>query len=158
MTAVTIGLLLDSRFPIARLPVRALVLGATTVMLVACGNSDPAQSPTPAPQKIVELFTGRITPGGSGFYSFQVRTSETASYTFASLTHPTTGRALDTVLMLGVGVPAGEDCNASSSTLAAPGLGPQLSGSIAPGIYCVRLSDPGNLPAAANFAVRIQHP
>lgn len=158
MTAVTIGFLLDRRFPIARLPVGALLLGATTVVLGGCGNSDPAQGPTQVPQKVVELFTGRIAPGGSVFYSFQVRASETASYTFASLTHPTTGRALDTVLMLGVGVPAGEDCNVSNSTLATPGLGPQLSGSIAPGIYCVRLSDPGHLTAAANFAVRIQHP
>jgi hypothetical protein len=129
-----------------------------TVALTACGDNGTAQEPTPTPQKTVEVFTGRITPGGSGFYSFQVRASETASYTFASLTQQTSGRALDTVLMLGVGIPAGEDCAVSTSTLAAPGLGPQLSASIAPGIYCVRLSDPGTLTTAANFAVRIQHP
>ncbi|MFM9915797.1 MAG: hypothetical protein ACKVOX_08320 [Rhizobacter sp.] len=133
-------------------------LVAATAVLGACGNSDTPQGPTPTAQRVVEVFTGRITPGGSGFYSFQVRASETASYTFASLTQLTTGRALDTVLMLGVGVPAGEDCVVSNSALAAPGLGPQLSASISPGIYCVRLSDPGTLTTTANFAVRIQHP
>lgn len=134
------------------------MLGAVIVGLGGCGDANTPQDPTPTTQRIIEIFTGRLTPGGSAFYSFQVGAPETASYTFASLTQPTTGRALNTVLMLGVGIPAGEDCSVSNSTLAAPGLGPQLSASITPGIYCVRLSDPGTLTAAANFAVRIQHP
>lgn len=138
--------------------VRALALGAVMVM-TACGDPDTPQSPTsPTNQRLVEVYTGMLSPGGSGFYSFQVRASETASYTLASLTHATTGRALDVELTLAAGVPAGEDCNVSSSTAAAPSLTPQLSGSVSPGIYCVKLSDPGRLTAAANFAVRIQHP
>lgn len=157
MTAVTTRVLRQPRSS-ARLPLRAVALAFATVALSACGDSDTPQSPTQTTQKIVEVFAGRLSPGGSGFYSFQVRTSDTASYTLASLTQVASGRAVEATLTLGVGVPAGEDCNVSSSTQAAPALAPQLSTNVSPGIHCVSLADPGALTEAANFAVRIQHP
>lgn len=140
---------------------QARVLGAVAAVALAfgaCGNPDPPQSPTTTPTVISEVFTGRLSPGGSAFYAFRANTSASASYTLASLTLPGSGRAVDTVMTLGVGVPAGEDCNVTSSTLAAPGLAPQLSSNVSPGVYCVRISDPGTLTTATNFAVRIQHP
>lgn len=134
------------------------VVAVVALAFGACGNPDPPQSPTTTPGLISEVYTGRLTPGGSGFYAFRANVSASASYTLASLTLPSSGRAVDAVITLGVGVPAGEDCNVTSSTLAAPGLAPQLSSNVSPGVYCVRVSDPGTLTTVTNFAVRIQHP
>ena len=142
-------------------PGRALQVGllGLACALPACGNSDPVQTPTAtAPSTTTEVYAGTLSPRGSTFYSFQVSSSANANITLASLTNPATGRALDAILTLGLGVPAAEDCSVSSSTLAAPGLAPQLTTSVSPGIYCVRLSDPGNLAVPVSFGVRIHHP
>lgn len=131
---------------------------ALLALLTGCGDDNAPTSPTTTPETTVEIYTGQLSPAGSGFYSYQVGQSGTATLTFASLTNPTTGRAINSILTIGVGVPAGEDCAVSNSIDARPGLAPQLTSSVSAGIYCVRLWDPGTLTARVNFAVRIQHP
>jgi hypothetical protein len=43
-------------------------------------------------------------------------------------------------------------------TNGAAGTDPQVTGTYAPGRYCVNVSDIGNLAAPANFTVAIAHP
>lgn len=135
-----------------RIVVAALVLGT-----IACGDDPVPTTPTDTSGQ-VEVFTGSLAPRGVGFYSFQTTSSANASFTLASLTSVATGRALGTSVQLGIGIPAGEGCSIANATSASPGLIAQLTHSVAPGTYCVQVSDIGNLTAPANFAVRIRRP
>ena len=141
---------------IARTIGGAVVAFAATLS-IACG--DDATSPTPTTLTVdTEVYTGTMTVGGSGFYSFSVGGPGAAAITFGSLTNASTGRPLDVAMGLGVGIPAGEGCNVTTSATAAPALTAQLSSPVLPGIYCVQLSDVGNLRVPAVFGVRIVHP
>jgi hypothetical protein len=139
----------------SRAIVCAVALAAT--LSAACG--DDTTSPTPTtPTIATETYTGTMTTGGSGFYSFSVTTPGTAMVTFGSLTNASTGRPLDVAMVIGIGIPAGEGCNVTSSVTALPALTTQLSGNVTTGIYCVQFSDVGNLTVPAIFGVRIVHP
>jgi hypothetical protein len=107
-----------------------------------------------------ELFAGRVPVGGASFYSFSVVENGTVNVTLADVGG---ANVPSTVwLGLGIGTPTGEDCttattiNTASSTAA--GATVQLTGTYAPGVYCVRVWDIGNLVAAAAFNVTIAHP
>ena len=139
--------------PVARLLFLALLTGLTA----ACGDN-PTSPTSTTPAVTTEVYTGVLTAGGSGFYSFTVTAAGTATVTFASLTNTSTGRPLDLAMGLGVGVPAGEGCNVSTSATASPGLSAQVSMAVSPGVYCAQFSDVGNLKVSAAFGVRIVHP
>ncbi|MGE3704045.1 MAG: hypothetical protein AB7I13_02150 [Vicinamibacterales bacterium] len=132
---------------------------AATALFGACGNDNTPTTPTDTtPQTTTEVFTGTLTPGFTGFYSFAVVNSGTAAITLGSLIDTATGRPIETSVELGLGLPRREECEASSTTNATPGLTAQLSAALAPGIYCVRIADIGNVRTAASFGVRIVHP
>ena len=61
-------------------------------------------------------------------------------------------------LGLGLGTPSGEDCATSSTVNTPPTTTAQITGTYSPGIYCVKVSDIGNLFAPATFNVTIAHP
>jgi hypothetical protein len=132
----------------------AVALAAT--LSIGCG--DDTTSPTSTTlTTTTEVYTGTMTVGGSGFYSFSVGGPGAALITFGSLTDASTGRPLNVAMGLGVGIPAGEGCNVSMSATAAPALTAQITSPVLPGIYCVQLSDVGNLRVSAVFGVRIVH-
>ena len=133
------------------------MLALSLVGLAGCSNDTTTPTDT-TPLTTTEVYLGTLNRGGTGFYSFNVTNSGTAALTLASLSNPATGRVLDTTLELGLGVPAGEGCNATSTMNVSPGLSAQLSSAVTTGIYCARIADIGNLGAAASFAVRIVHP
>lgn len=137
---------------------------AATLAVSACGD-DTATSPTDtsttttttvASPTTTELFAGRVPVGGATFYSFSVIENGTVNVTLADVggfNVPST-----VWLGLGIGTPAGEDCTAATTINTAAGSAVHLTGTYAPGVYCVRVWDIGNLVAVAAFNVTIAHP
>ena len=130
----------------------------------ACGDKSTATSPsstdttttTVASPTTTELFAGRVTVGGTAFYSFSVVENGTVNVSLADVG----GASVPSTVWLGLGIgtPSGEDCTTSSTVNTAAGTGVQLTGTYAPGVYCVRVWDIGNLVAVAAFNVTIAHP
>jgi hypothetical protein len=140
------------------LPLRLLAAVLTlTALVAACGNDSPAAPTTTTSTPTTEVYTGTLATGASGFYSFTVSAAGSVSITLASLTD-SSGRPLRTALTMGMGVPAGEGCGVTTSVTTPPGLSAQLTSMTSASIYCVQLSDAGQLTATANFGVRIVHP
>jgi len=54
-------------------------------------------------------------------------------------------------------VPVGTDCAVNNSVDTAAGLTTQLTAPVTPDVYCVKISDIGNLTGPANFTIRIGH-
>jgi len=123
----------------------------------ACGGNSPTAPSTPTSSGSTENFTGSLPLQGSSFYSFTVATAETVSISLASLTAGGTGPATTFVVRLGLGVPLGTDCSVNNSVDTAAGLTTQLTASVNPDIYCVKISDIGNLAGPMNFTIRIGH-
>jgi hypothetical protein len=117
--------------------------------------SDPS-SPTVAEPTTTELFAGRVEVNGAAFYSFSVVENGTVNVTLAEVGGA--GVPSTVWLGLGIGTPSGEDCSASTTINTAPGTAVHLTGTYAPGVYCVRVWDIGNLAAAAAVNVTIAHP
>jgi hypothetical protein len=133
-----------------------LILGA--MCCAWCGRLN--QSGT-APTEVTittQVFQGVLPVGGSRFYSFTVTQGGTASFMLASISSPGSGVAVQTVLGLGTGVPAGTGCAVSESITTSASLRSQFTRSLTPGIYCVNVWDVGNLASTVNFAVRFEHP
>jgi hypothetical protein len=145
-----------------RIPGRAapalVAASAIAVLAAGCGSSTPT-APSTTSSTTTEFFAGTLVAGGSGFYSFTVQTAGAVDVTLASL------RAgsplldvLNTALTLGLGTPAGTGCQLDMQTQAAPALTAQLTESMASGIRCVAVSDPGVLDHAVTFVIRVVHP
>jgi len=148
---------------------RVVTRGSLTILLSlltlpACGTAETPTSATTtatttttvASPTTTEEFTGTVTVGGSSFYAFTVAENGTVNVTLASVGG--TGVPSTVWMGLGVGAPSGEDCSTSSLTNGPAGTGPQVSSVYAPGIYCVKVADIGNLAQPATFAVTIAHP
>ena len=143
---------------------RGLLLAAA-VAFSGCDDSSTATSPsdtssttttTVASPTATELFAGRVTVGGSSFYSFAVIENGTVNVTLADVGGVTVPSTV--WLGLGIGTPNGEDCSTSATVNTAAGSSVHLTGTYAPGVYCVRVWDIGNLAAVAAFNVTIAHP
>jgi len=141
------------------------LLALATLAVSACHDKSTATSPssttttpttTVASPTTTELFAGRVTVSGSAFYSFTVAENGTVNVDLADVGG---ANVPSTVwLGLGIGTPNGEDCSTSSTINTAAGATAQLTGTYAPGVYCVRVWDIGNLAAVAAFNVTIAHP
>jgi hypothetical protein len=134
-----------------------LMMTLALIPLAGCGNDTTTPTST-APLRTTEVYSGTLNRGESGFYSFNVVNAGTADITLASLTNTTTGRVIGPTMEVGVGVPAGEGCNTTTTMNVSPGLSAQISTTVTNGIYCTRIADIGNLGGATAFAVRIVHP
>jgi hypothetical protein len=131
---------------------------------VACGKSTTSStSTTTTVSPSTELFTGTLSPKGSTFYSFTVSSAGTAvAITLASTATSKIGPTAGARLRLGFGTPSGFGCAVTSSVDTAAGLSAQLSNPSTPAdstgsIYCVQVSDPGQLTADVLFVIRIVH-
>ena len=133
--------------------IRSLVPAAALIAAIGC--DDQPTTPTPVPSATIQLFAGTLAPRDSGFFSFTLESEATVDLTFASLTPTPLGPALPSALSLGLGTPRGTGCATTTTLETSTGLTAQLSSLLAPGTYCVNLSDPGTMPAASEFVVRI---
>jgi hypothetical protein len=96
-----------------------------------------------------------LSVGGSRFYSFTVVQNGIINLTLTSLGPGLPG---DVAIELSLGQPAGTGCSASSTVTATlDTAAPHLTGTFPPGVYCARVTDTGNLSAAAQFVVAIEH-
>jgi len=138
----------------------AVAIGLATA-LSACGGSDnnsTSSAPTVTVGPQTELFEGKLDVRGSAFYSFTVRDTGDATFMLASVTTSTTpGTSTGVVLGLGVGSPLGTGCVQTKTVLAFGALQSPLVSNLTPGIYCVQVSDVGNMTIPVNFAIRIVH-
>lgn len=130
--------------------------GATETPTSATTTTTTTTTTTVASPTTTEEFIGTVSVGGSTFYAFTVAENGTVNVTLASVG----GAGVpSTVWMgLGVGAPSGEDCATTTLTNGPAGSSPQVSSVYAPGIYCVKVADIGNLAQPATFTVTIAHP
>ena len=123
-------------------------------------DTSSTSTSTVASPTVTEVFSGRVGAGGAAFYSFSVVENGTVNVTLSDVGG--TNVPSSVWLGLGLGTPSGEDCttastvNTASST--ANGSSVHLTTTYAPGVYCVRVWDIGNLLAVASFNVTIAHP
>ncbi|HTM02914.1 MAG TPA: hypothetical protein VL173_05385 [Vicinamibacterales bacterium] len=136
---------------------------ALSLLATACGsNAATAPSttttttPTVAGASIEETWEGSVPVGGSKFYSFTINENGTLN---VSLTVVGGQFVPSTVTLgLGVGQPAGMECTTTTTVNASTQLGmPHITGTYAPGVYCVKVYDVGNLFSDASFTVSIAH-
>jgi hypothetical protein len=127
----------------------------------ACGGSDsPAATTEPSvivgPQTL--LFEATLDPGGFAFYSYTVQQTGNTSVMLASVSTSTAPNTTSAVALgMAFGTPLGTDCSITNPLTASAALTSPLVTSQAPGIYCVRVYDVGNLRSKVNFAIRIVH-
>jgi hypothetical protein len=135
--------------------VLALLIMASVSM--ACGgNSSTTPATTASSSGSFNTFSSLLDVQGSIFYSFTVTTAGTVSLSLASLSAANTaGPASTSVVRLGLGVPLGTGCSVTSSVDTTAGLTTQLTVPVSPDIYCVNISDIGNLTTPMNFTIRI---
>lgn len=122
----------------------------------ACGGNSATAPSTTTPSGSTEDFTGSLAIQGSSFYSFTAATAETVSVSLASLTADN-GLVSPLVVRVGLGVPIGTDCSTNNSVDTAAGLTTQLTASVNPDVYCVKIADIGNLTVPMNFTILIGH-
>lgn len=128
------------------------------VLSTGCGESTQTTAPSTAPTTTTEVYAGTLAPGRSGFYSFRVSNPGIVNVTLASLTSSASGNPVSAAMRIGLGIPAGDGCDVTTSVTTAPGLRAQLTSQAAANIYCVELADPGSLGLPVAFGVRIVHP
>jgi hypothetical protein len=143
-----------SRIPFA---VSLLIVAA---LCTACGKNATATSPTATtPDSVSETFAGTLPVGGSEFYSFSTAIAGTVT---ATLTNIGGDEVPSSVMVnLGIGTLSGFNCSASATAVQVIGTAqvPALvTSSEQPGVFCVVISDIGNLIAPASFTVTIDHP
>jgi hypothetical protein len=132
------------------------LLLCAALFAAACNSAAPTGPSTVT--LTTETFAGSLAVGSSRFYSFTIASGGTVSLTLASVSSPADGTALADPLEIGIGTPAGTGCAVTAARQTAAALTAQLQTAAASGIHCVRVSDPGGLPAPVNFALRFTHP
>jgi hypothetical protein len=140
-----------------------LIFLALTALVTGCGSSTPTSpstttttTTTVAAPTMTEAFEGTLPVGGFKFYSFTIVENGTVNVTMTGVS----GALVPSTVMLGLGFgqPSGSDCTATTSVTTAAGSTPQITGTYAPGVYCVRVADVGNLFGPAAFSIGIAHP
>lgn len=146
-----------------RLAACICTLVLTLLTSPGCSNDTPTSpttttttTTTAAAPSFTEDFNSTVPVTGSVFYSFTVTTYGTVNVSLTSVS----GQYVPSTVTIGLGLgkPEAEGCTTTTSVSTSAGAGPQLSAVYEPGIYCVKVSDVGNLYSAANFAVTIAYP
>jgi hypothetical protein len=130
----------------------ALLLGA------CAGTSGTGTSPSAvaADATVTEPFSAVVPVSGAVFYSFTIAQYGNVAVTLTGIT----GDQLpdDVGLAIGIGQPSGITCSAASVTTVTPGDTAQVTGAWGPGVFCVRVADPGTLIAPVGFSAVVAHP
>jgi hypothetical protein len=142
-----------------------VLLSVVCLLAIGCNDAETPTSPsststtttpTVAEPSVTEEFAGTVQVGSARFYSFTVEANGTVNVTLTAMGGA--GVPSSVWMGLGLGVPSGEDCTATTTVNGPSGSTPQITGTYAPSVYCVRIYDIGNLYTAAQFAVTIAHP
>jgi hypothetical protein len=138
--------------------VACLALATATVFAAGCDEDAPTAPVSPTPPLLIETFSGTLATGGTAFYSFNVPVTGEVSFTLLQYRGVESGTDTDKVANLGIGIPAGTTCVVASAVTTKAGNSPQFAQVVTPSIYCVRITDPGQLEGAASFIINIAHP
>jgi hypothetical protein len=144
----------------------ALFCSLLLTLLTTCGCSgDTPTSPTTtttttttatvASPIYAEDFTASVPVNGSAFYSFTVTQYGTVNISMTGVSGQYV--PLTVTMGLALGKPEAEGCTPTTSITSTAGAGPQLTGTYEAGVYCVKVSDVGNLFSAANVAMTIAY-
>jgi hypothetical protein len=142
--------------------IRRLLGVLLPLILFGCGSATPSSpsttmTATVAPASLSETYRSTLQIGGAKFYSFAVVANGTVNLTLGALDGPdiTPDMSVD----LSMGRPAGLGCSPSTTvTVSTQTAAPQITGTFAPGVYCVRIADTtAILPEPASFAIAIEH-
>jgi hypothetical protein len=130
--------------------------GNTTTAPSATTSTTTTTTTTVSAPTVSEVWTSVLPVGGFKFYSFDVGVNGTVNVTFTEV-H---GQFVPPTVQLGIGIgqPSGTDCSTTQTVNAATSSTAQITTTEAPGTYCARIFDIGNLFAAATFVVQIDHP
>ena len=130
----------------------AVILVASVLPNMACGDPVAPPAPTPVAATITDAFTGTLVVGGANSHLFTVQQVGGVSVTLTS-TQPSAA------LGVGVGTPSGLTCIvAPSTTTLLPGIGGQLVGTATvTGNLCVSVFDPGNLVEPVTYTITVFH-
>ena len=136
-----------------------LALGLA-VAVAGCGKDTATTLTSPTiPEVSVDsaarLFSGTLAKGDTNYYSFTLPQDSGVFVTLASVTSTDQRDATQLPLGVGLGVPRGTECVLSSRVVTPAALTPQLRVFTPQGVRCVAVFDPGTLPAAVRYAVRI---
>jgi hypothetical protein len=141
--------------------ISALFLVLALAVSAGCDKkSSSATSPTTtvtttAPTTV--YFTGTLSAKGTAFYSFTVGSVGQIAVLYASAVD--TGTSVTrTSRRLTIGVPKGTGCGAITTATATPGFSSQVKASVASGIYCVAITDAGDVTGDVDYTVRIVYP
>jgi len=140
-------------------------VAAVAIGAAACNKAETPTSPTTstttttttaAEPTVTEEFNAIVSVGGVSFYSFTVEQNGTVRIRLNRVGGPNVPSTL--WLGLGLGTPSGEDCVTTTSLNTPASETAQITGTYAPGIYCARVYDVGNLLAPATVYITIDHP
>lgn len=143
----------------ARLALGLVCAGALS--LVACGKDSATSSTTTSPSPVAaeanvnENFEATVAAGGGVFYSFNIASYGNVAVTL--LTATGTDLPEDFTIGIGIGRPSGTSCTTSTAISAVPGDVAQLAGTYGPGIFCVRVYDPGSLTGPVRVSAKVAH-
>jgi hypothetical protein len=146
--------------------IRRILVGLLPLLVAGCGSDTPSSpssssstTTTVAPASVSETYKSTLPVGGSKFYSFTVAANGTVNLSLASLTAPDITDDMGVSVDLSIGTPAGLGCTPSTTvTVSTQTAAPQITGTYAPGVYCVRIADTTTiLPEPAAFSIAIEH-
>lgn len=133
---------------------RTLLLMALAMSAGGCDDDTTPTTPTP-PAMVTETLTGTVTVNGAQTQSF---TTEAAGSVTATLTMLAPNSSATIGLSLGIFTPTANTCQIVVANDAAV-QGTRVTGSVSSaGSYCVRIYDVGQLTAAANYTITVEHP
>src|SRR5262245_58571311 len=147
---------------IAKTRVFAVSLLIASLLVSACGKSASTTSPTSTStntDSLTETFNGTLPVGGSAFYSFSLATAGTVTATLANIGGDDVPPSV--MVNLGIGTLSQFNCSTTPTQVqvsGTAGVPASVTASEQPGVFCVLISDLGNLFAPANFTVTINHP
>jgi hypothetical protein len=120
-------------------------------------NTDSTSTTETASATDPQTFSGTLDVRGRRFYSFTVPSTRTVWITLEQL-QDGAGAPMTATVVLGLGIPSGTGCTMLREVAARASEVPHLDESLTAGVYCAQLTDPGSLPGAAAFSVRIEFP
>lgn len=135
----------------------AIVLGLA-VATTGCWDQNPTKPSSGAINVPVlsESFNGTLPLGGAKFYSFS--TSYDGSIGANLITLKEDGNDSSALVSVTIGAPVGITCSTQYGQTITAGTSAVVSADLAAGVYCVQISDPGNLVSPGVFSITITHP
>jgi hypothetical protein len=121
---------------------------ALAVATIGCEETPTQPSDTPTTRTL--FFSNRMQVGTFAWRTFTIDEQSDVEIQLISVTPET-----EAVVSLGYGVFTAGDCVPSTSVETASATTPQITTDLAPGTYCVRVADIGNLTRDWTFIITI---